>query len=89
MKLDLEYIDNWSIFFDLKFLAQTIPTVLSPTGAEMPPGRPGRLWTRFPIEYTSRVLCRPEVRSTSMTRGESGGHAGPNTEGLAGRADEK
>jgi exopolysaccharide biosynthesis polyprenyl glycosylphosphotransferase len=32
MKLDLEYIDNWSIFLDLKLLIQTIPAVLSATG---------------------------------------------------------
>jgi exopolysaccharide biosynthesis polyprenyl glycosylphosphotransferase len=32
MKLDLEYIDNWSIFLDLKLLLLTIPAVLSGTG---------------------------------------------------------
>jgi exopolysaccharide biosynthesis polyprenyl glycosylphosphotransferase len=32
MRLDLEYIDNWSIFLDLKLLLQTIPAVLSATG---------------------------------------------------------
>jgi len=32
MKLDLEYIDNWSIFLDLKLLFLTIPAVLSGTG---------------------------------------------------------
>jgi len=32
MKLDLEYIDNWSIFLDIKLLFLTIPAVLSATG---------------------------------------------------------
>jgi exopolysaccharide biosynthesis polyprenyl glycosylphosphotransferase len=32
MKLDLEYIDNWSIFLDVKLLLRTIPAVLSGTG---------------------------------------------------------
>jgi exopolysaccharide biosynthesis polyprenyl glycosylphosphotransferase len=32
MKLDLEYIDNWSIFLDVKLLLQTIPAVLSASG---------------------------------------------------------
>lgn len=33
MKLDLEYLDNWSIWLDLKILAKTIPAVLFGTGA--------------------------------------------------------
>jgi exopolysaccharide biosynthesis polyprenyl glycosylphosphotransferase len=33
MELDLEYIDNWSPFLDLKILAKTIPVVLSGRGA--------------------------------------------------------
>ncbi|MFQ5606735.1 MAG: sugar transferase, partial [Candidatus Zixiibacteriota bacterium] len=32
MKLDLEYIDNWSLWLDTKILARTIPTVLKGTG---------------------------------------------------------
>jgi exopolysaccharide biosynthesis polyprenyl glycosylphosphotransferase len=32
MKLDLEYIDNWSLFLDMKLLLLTIPAVLSGTG---------------------------------------------------------
>ena len=32
MKLDLEYIDNWSIILDIKILFMTIPTVLRMTG---------------------------------------------------------
>lgn len=32
-KLDLEYIDNWSLTTDLKLLLRTIPVVLSGTGA--------------------------------------------------------
>jgi len=32
-KLDLEYIDNWSIWLDLKILLMTIPAVLSGRGA--------------------------------------------------------
>ena len=33
VKLDLEYIDNWSIWLDLKILLKTIPAVLSRKGA--------------------------------------------------------
>ncbi|MFN7942060.1 MAG: sugar transferase [Thermoanaerobaculia bacterium] len=33
MKLDLEYIDSWSPWLDLKILARTIPVVLSGKGA--------------------------------------------------------
>jgi len=33
MKLDLEYIDNWSLWLDLKILLNTIPVVLFGTGA--------------------------------------------------------
>ncbi len=32
MKLDLEYIDNWSLFLDLKILAMTVKAVLSCNG---------------------------------------------------------
>src|SRR5207247_2876317 len=39
MKLDLQYIDHWSLWLDLKILARTIPVVLSGFGARatMPP----------------------------------------------------
>ncbi len=33
VKLDLEYIDGWSLVGDLKILAKTVPAVLSGTGA--------------------------------------------------------
>ncbi len=33
MKLDLEYIDNWSIWLDTKILIKTVPTVLKGNGA--------------------------------------------------------
>jgi len=33
MRLDLEYIDNWSLWLDTKILAKTIPAVLSRKGA--------------------------------------------------------
>jgi len=33
MRLDLEYIDNWSPWLDLKILARTVPVVLSGRGA--------------------------------------------------------
>ncbi len=33
MKLDLQYIDNWSIWLDLKIIFKTIPAVLSGRGA--------------------------------------------------------
>lgn len=32
MKLDLEYIDNWSLWADTKIIAKTIPTVLKGSG---------------------------------------------------------
>jgi exopolysaccharide biosynthesis polyprenyl glycosylphosphotransferase len=33
MKLDLQYMDEWSIWLDLKILARTIPAVMKGTGA--------------------------------------------------------
>ena len=33
MKLDLQYLDQWSIWLDMKILAQTIPAVLRGSGA--------------------------------------------------------
>jgi lipopolysaccharide/colanic/teichoic acid biosynthesis glycosyltransferase len=30
MKLDLEYIDNWSLWLDMKLLLETVPVVLGP-----------------------------------------------------------
>jgi lipopolysaccharide/colanic/teichoic acid biosynthesis glycosyltransferase len=33
MKLDLEYIDNWSLWEDAKILARTVPAVFKGTGA--------------------------------------------------------
>lgn len=33
MKLDLEYIDNWSLFLDMKLTLMTVPVVLMGTGA--------------------------------------------------------
>jgi lipopolysaccharide/colanic/teichoic acid biosynthesis glycosyltransferase len=32
MRLDLEYIDNWSLWLDFKILLKTIPAVLRGTG---------------------------------------------------------
>jgi lipopolysaccharide/colanic/teichoic acid biosynthesis glycosyltransferase len=34
VKLDLEYIDNWSLWLDFKILCLTIPVVLSGSGAK-------------------------------------------------------
>jgi exopolysaccharide biosynthesis polyprenyl glycosylphosphotransferase len=34
VRLDLEYIDNWSLWLDFKILARTIPAVLSAAGAK-------------------------------------------------------
>jgi exopolysaccharide biosynthesis polyprenyl glycosylphosphotransferase len=34
VRLDLEYIDNWSLWLDLKILLRTIPVVLKGTGAK-------------------------------------------------------
>lgn len=33
MKLDMEYIDNWSLRLDFEILAKTIPAVLKGSGA--------------------------------------------------------
>jgi exopolysaccharide biosynthesis polyprenyl glycosylphosphotransferase len=33
MKLDMEYIDNWSLWLDLKIILQTVPAVLKGSGA--------------------------------------------------------
>jgi exopolysaccharide biosynthesis polyprenyl glycosylphosphotransferase len=33
MRLDLEYIDNWSLFLDVKLILQTLPVVVSGRGA--------------------------------------------------------
>jgi lipopolysaccharide/colanic/teichoic acid biosynthesis glycosyltransferase len=33
MELDLQYIDKWSIWLDLKILARTVPAVWRGTGA--------------------------------------------------------
>jgi lipopolysaccharide/colanic/teichoic acid biosynthesis glycosyltransferase len=33
VRLDLEYIDNWSLWLDLKIMWQTIPILLTGTGA--------------------------------------------------------
>ena len=32
MKLDLEYIDHWSIYLDFKIMARTLPTIFKATG---------------------------------------------------------
>jgi len=34
VRLDLEYIDNWSLWLDLKILFRTVPVVLVGTGAK-------------------------------------------------------
>jgi lipopolysaccharide/colanic/teichoic acid biosynthesis glycosyltransferase len=34
VRLDLEYIDNWSLWLDLKILVRTVPVVLLGTGAK-------------------------------------------------------
>lgn len=34
VRLDLEYIDNWSFWLDLKILCRTVPAVLAGTGAK-------------------------------------------------------
>jgi lipopolysaccharide/colanic/teichoic acid biosynthesis glycosyltransferase len=34
MKLDMEYIDNWSLGLDFHILAKTIPAVLFSRGAQ-------------------------------------------------------
>jgi lipopolysaccharide/colanic/teichoic acid biosynthesis glycosyltransferase len=34
VRLDLEYIDNWSLWLDMKILLRTIPVVLWGNGAK-------------------------------------------------------
>ena len=34
VKLDLEYIDNWSLYLDIKILFKTVPAVLFSKGAK-------------------------------------------------------
>jgi lipopolysaccharide/colanic/teichoic acid biosynthesis glycosyltransferase len=34
VRLDLEYIDNWSLWLDLRILARTVPVVLAGAGAK-------------------------------------------------------
>jgi lipopolysaccharide/colanic/teichoic acid biosynthesis glycosyltransferase len=34
VRLDLEYIDNWSLWLDLKILFKTIPAIFIGTGAK-------------------------------------------------------
>jgi lipopolysaccharide/colanic/teichoic acid biosynthesis glycosyltransferase len=34
VRLDLEYIDNWSLWLDLKILFRTVPVVLAGSGAK-------------------------------------------------------
>jgi lipopolysaccharide/colanic/teichoic acid biosynthesis glycosyltransferase len=34
VRLDLEYIDNWSLWLDVKILLRTVPVVLMGTGAK-------------------------------------------------------
>ena len=33
MRLDVQYIDSWSLWLDLKILARTVPVVLTGLGA--------------------------------------------------------
>jgi lipopolysaccharide/colanic/teichoic acid biosynthesis glycosyltransferase len=33
MRLDLQYMDEWSLWLDIKILARTIPAVLRGSGA--------------------------------------------------------
>jgi lipopolysaccharide/colanic/teichoic acid biosynthesis glycosyltransferase len=33
MELDMQYIDKWSLWLDIKILARTVPAVLRGTGA--------------------------------------------------------
>jgi lipopolysaccharide/colanic/teichoic acid biosynthesis glycosyltransferase len=33
MELDMQYIDQWSLWLDFKILAKTVPAVLKGTGA--------------------------------------------------------
>ncbi|MCX6893546.1 MAG: sugar transferase, partial [Verrucomicrobia bacterium] len=34
VRMDLEYIDNWSLWLDIRILSRTVPVVLKGTGAK-------------------------------------------------------
>jgi lipopolysaccharide/colanic/teichoic acid biosynthesis glycosyltransferase len=36
MKLDMKYLDSWSLWLDIKILALTIPAVIKGSGAAYP-----------------------------------------------------
>src|SRR5204863_2483614 len=54
VRLGLEYIDNWSLWLDLKILCRTIPVVLLGTGGKRAGPRPAR--SQQPRDETRWVL---------------------------------